>query len=231
MGSNQKWYRVHYWPEVTGRGPVRKSPDCFPQFCSRTLFSRICFPVLFPRIVFRISPYFFPVFFPRIFVPYFFYIFFQYLFSLCEYGCCCCYCCCHISQSSSSSHAYRGNISTENRYKKNTGKQFTGKNYGKNTKKNTKKKGPEEKYGGKKYGKKERGKGHVTSGQGLFGHFWSSMRTVSLPVAPHCSPSNTNLSVPIYYCSWRNNLNQVVDAGIRKGVYNLIEIISNEPNR
>ena len=158
MGSNQKWYRVHYWPEVTGRGPVRKSPDCFPQFCSRTLFSRICFPVLFPRIVFRISPYFFPVFFPRIFVPYFFYIFFQYLFSLCEYGCCCCYCCCHISQSSSSSHAYRGNISTENRYKKNTGKQFTGKNYGKNTKKNTKKKVRKKSTGEKSTGKKLREK-------------------------------------------------------------------------
>jgi hypothetical protein len=30
-------------------------------------------------------------------------------------------------------------------------------------------------------------------------HFWLSMRTVSLTVAPHRSFSNNNLSVPIYY--------------------------------
>jgi hypothetical protein len=29
--------------------------------------------------------------------------------------------------------------------------------------------------------------------------------------------------------SWRNNFNQVVR--LRKGVYNLIEVISNEPNK
>jgi hypothetical protein len=36
--------------------------------------------------------------------------------------------------------------------------------------------------------------------------------------------------------SWRNNLNQVVhnvpcNSGLHKGVYNLIEVISNEPNK
>jgi hypothetical protein len=31
--------------------------------------------------------------------------------------------------------------------------------------------------------------------------------------------------------SWRNNLNQVVHNGLRKGMYNLIEFISNEPNK
>jgi hypothetical protein len=31
--------------------------------------------------------------------------------------------------------------------------------------------------------------------------------------------------------SWRNNLNQVVHTELRKGVYSLIEVISNEPNK
>jgi hypothetical protein len=31
--------------------------------------------------------------------------------------------------------------------------------------------------------------------------------------------------------SWINNLNQIVHIGLRKGAYNLIEVISNEPNK
>ena len=31
--------------------------------------------------------------------------------------------------------------------------------------------------------------------------------------------------------SWRNNLNEVVHTVLRKGVYNLIEVISNKPNK
>jgi hypothetical protein len=50
----------------------------------------------------------------------------------------------------------------------------------------------EKKYGGNTktiFGGKKYGESHVTSGQGLFR---SSMRTVSLPVAPHCFPANDN---------------------------------------
>ena len=39
---------------------------------------------------------------------------------------------------------------------------------------------------------------------------------------------------PFVFGSWRNNLNQVVHTvypALRKGVYNLIEIISNEPKK
>jgi hypothetical protein len=48
---------------------------------------------------------------------------------------------------------------------------------------------------GKNWGKKVRGK----SRDFRWRHFWSSMRTVSLPVAPHRSSTNVTLFVPIFY--------------------------------
>ena len=53
---------LHAWPEVTGRGPVRKSRDFFHQISSLT-FSPVLFPVLFsPYFFFRIfSLYFFKI--------------------------------------------------------------------------------------------------------------------------------------------------------------------------
>jgi hypothetical protein len=54
------------------------------------------------------------------------------------------------------------------------------------------KKGTGKKSTGKKYGKTNTGKSNVTSGDVTVVHFWSSMRMVSLLVAPHCSSSNDN---------------------------------------
>ena len=95
--SFRKWYSAHAWPEVTGRCPVRKSRDFFPQYVSRTFFPYIFpyffSPVLSPpnffsRTFFSVlfSTYFsFSYYFPRIFFPflYFFFlvIFFPVLFS------------------------------------------------------------------------------------------------------------------------------------------------------
>ena len=67
----------------------------------------------------------------------------------------------------------------------------------KSTGKNTKKKVP-----GKSTGKKSKGKSHVTTGQSLFRLLpvkhaqWSD---------PPRSPSNDNLSVPIYYLNYKRN--------------------------
>ena len=78
---------AHAWPEVTGRGPVRKSRDCFPYFpvlFTPYFFSRTIFPYFSPRTFSNyfifVFPYFFiffPVFFPSTFFPVFFPVLFQ----------------------------------------------------------------------------------------------------------------------------------------------------------
>ena len=156
----------------------------------------LMFPIFFP--------YFPRPFFPRTFFPVLFLYFSPYLFSLCEYGCCCCCCC----------HTHRGKISTGQNIKKvrekiggggggkygrgggggYTGKNIREKSMGKKVRvEKVREKVRGKCTGGKVRGKKHVGKStggsHVTCGQGLFR---SSMRTVSLPVAHHCSPANDN---------------------------------------
>ena len=201
------------------------------------------FPVLFPRIVF---PYFSPYCFPY-FTVLFFRIFsrFLYLFPviifplwvwLLLWGI---WLLLLLLLSHTPEQQQQPYPRRENKYEIKI-KKYGKTNYEKKVRENYEKKNGKTKSGRQV---REKNKGKKSTGERLrekftwppdrasSGDFRLSMRTASVPVAPHCPPSNTNLSVPIYYCSWRNNLNQVVDAGLCKGVYNLIEIILNEPNK